>query len=67
MVSRSLNKNKHVKEININKDRMWINAPGDDLVSVYTVFGVTPQQICLRKKESDSLNLANVKNAFSTC
>lgn len=50
MVSRSLNKNKHVKEININKDRMWISAPGDDLVSVYTVFGVTPQQICLRKK-----------------
>lgn len=30
---------------------MWINVPGDDLVSVYTVFGVTPQQICLKKKE----------------
>lgn len=30
---------------------MWITAPGDDLVPVYTVFGVTPQQIYLRKKD----------------
>lgn len=45
---------------------MQLVAPGDDLVSVNTIFGVTPQQIRLQKKERHSLTSVNVNNTIST-
>lgn len=34
-----------------NRKKICKNVPGDDLVFVDAVFGVSPQQICLQERE----------------